>query len=449
MKPQIPFLIAICLGLVTLITLIVIRENENKLAVADCTDWASSSGETFSGTSSRIIESVHDYCDNLNISQHYFFDYSAFSAIQLFFDDQTNMEDQKDILTISYVDGKGATQIKEFTGETADNLLIPSTSFDLSFETDSSHHSWGYKFTATPLVYTSCSEFAADEGTTFDTLQPQIVESSHPYCDNMTVNQHYNFTAPQAGDFVLAFDTQSYLDIGDSSLEISYTNADGFSTQTFTGDLPDTVEIASDWFDLTFSSLASGYLRWGYRFTVLPSQPITCSEFYDNHGTVFATLEPSIIQSAHPYCNNMNVTQHYDFTHPDVVGIILTAHSKNDFGHDYGDSLALRGLAEQGYDHSWYGEGVFLDEIVLSPGPMSLRFISDSTDQYWGYHFTVTFQTAPWSSSSTTSSSSIVANSEVVKHLRRPEKIITPKNAAVRMMLMFKQWKTMLKEENK
>mmetsp|Transcript_24451 Transcript_24451/g.27781 ORF Transcript_24451/g.27781 Transcript_24451/m.27781 type:complete len:450 (-) Transcript_24451:295-1644(-) len=449
MKPQIPFLIAICLGLVTLITLIVIRENENKLAVADCTDWASSSGETFSGTSSRIIESVHDYCDNLNISQHYFFDYSAFSAIQLFFDDQTNMEDQKDILTISYVDGKGATQIKEFTGETADNLLIPSTSFDLSFETDSSHHSWGYKFTATPLVYTSCSEFAADEGTTFDTLQPQIVESSHPYCANMTVNQHYNFTASQARDFVLAFDNQSYLDIGDGSLEISYTNADGPSTQTLTGDLPETVEIASDWFDLSFSSLTEGYLRWGYRFTVLSAKPITCSEFYSDHGTVFDTLEPQIIQSSHPYCNNMDVTQEYDFTHPDVVSIILTAHSKNDFGLDCGDSLSLSGLDEYGRNTNWYGQGLFFNSIVLSPGPMTIHFRSDSSGQYWGYHFTVTFQTAPWSSSSTTSSSSIVANSEVVKHLRRPEKIITPKNAAVRMMLMFKQWKTMLKEENK
>jgi len=439
MKPQVPFVIVISLGLVTLITLIVIRENENKLAVADCTDWASSSGETFSGTSSRIIESVHDYCDNLNISQHYSFDYSAFSAIELFFDDQTSMEDQKDILTISYVDGNGVTQIKEFTGETTDNLLIPSTSFDLSFETDSSHHFWGYKFTATPLVYASCSEFAAAEGATFDTFQPQVIESSHPYCDNMTVNQHYNFTAPQAGDFVLAFDTQSYLDIGDSSLEISYTNADGFSTQTFTGDLPDTVEIASDWFDLTFSSLASGYLRWGYRFTVLPSQPITCSEFYDNHGTVFATLEPSIIQSAHPYCNNMDVTQNYDFTHPDVVGIILTAHSKNYFGGDSADHLTLKGLTDRGSHHTWEYNGSDSYSLVLSPGPLSLHFESNSTGQYWGYHFTVTFETTPWASSLTPSSFN-TANSEVVQHLRRSVKTISPRIAAVRMMLMFKQW---------
>mmetsp|Transcript_24450 Transcript_24450/g.27778 ORF Transcript_24450/g.27778 Transcript_24450/m.27778 type:complete len:448 (-) Transcript_24450:295-1638(-) len=447
MASQTPILVPVCLLMVTLSAFVVSQGAGNN--VINCTDWQLSYGETFSGTSSRTIESTHDYCDNLNISQHYSFSNSAFSAIDITFDDRTNMEDQQDILTISYVDGNSMTQIKEFTGETADGLLIPSTSFELSFETDSSHHFWGYKLTATPLAYASCSEFAADEGATFDTLQPQVIESSHPYCNNMTVNQHYNFTAPHAGDFVLAFDTESYLDVADGFLEISYMDGEDHRSPSFTGDLPETVEIAGDSFDLSFSSRANGYLRWGYRFTVLSAQPITCSQFYDNHGTVFDTLEPQIIQSSHPYCNNMDVTQEYDFTHPDVVSIILTAHSKTDFGLDFGDSLSLSGLDEYGRNTNWYGQGLFFNSIVLSPGPMTIHFRSDSSGQYWGYHFTVTFQTAPWSSSSTTSSSSIVANSEVVKHLRRPEKIITPKNAAVRMMLMFKQWKTMLKEENK
>jgi len=352
--------------------------------VLSCTDFSSLTGDTFSDTEPHTIESSHQYCDNMDVTQHYTWTDSTVYSLQITFDTLSESENGPDTLTFSYTDFTGVARTKQFKGTEFTNFVLDATEFDLTFHTDGSVTYWGYRFAASPYVQ-SCADFTSDTGATFSGTDSHTIESPHSYCDNGDVAQHYSWTDTSVYSIQITFDTLSELEANNDVLTITYTDFTGtVRVQQFTGTNFRDFVVDTTAFDLQFTSDTS-VQDWGYRFTAAPYAP-TCTDFSANTGATFSDAMPHTLESSHQYCDNMDVPQHYSWTDSSVYSLQITFDTLSETENGP-DTLTFDYTDFTGVARTKQFKGTEFTDFVLDATEFNLTFHTDGSVTYWGYRF--------------------------------------------------------------
>mmetsp|Transcript_29590 Transcript_29590/g.33671 ORF Transcript_29590/g.33671 Transcript_29590/m.33671 type:complete len:306 (-) Transcript_29590:115-1032(-) len=246
---------------------------------ASCTEWTADPGSTFAGTAAQTIQSAHNYCNNLEVYQHYSWTDSSVHALEIVFDSQTNVEQYSDMLFLRWTDSTGTAQSSTITGQNIASIYIDAAEFDLQFESDSSSVYWGYSFTATPSD-PPCQDFINSNGATYTitSLTAQTIQSPHDYCSNLNVSQTYTFTNPSATSILITFDDATSLQSYADNLTFTYTSTTTHTpvTHTFSGRYFQPFTIDADTFTINLTTDASNN-QYGYKFTATPSTEASTS----------------------------------------------------------------------------------------------------------------------------------------------------------------------------
>jgi len=170
-----------------------------------------------------------------------------------------------DSLSISYFAG-GEWWSRRFVGGGFEAFLVRAGRFSVEFRSGSDGdggNGYGYRFYADPDY---CHTFQQDEGKQFKDLSPQIIESPHPYCDNMTVEQAYYWLDETVRSIWLVFDPSSEL-VGNDRVIIRYTDDQWMEVvETFYGSDFRDLEVRARKFHLDFwTGDGGGELGYGYK----------------------------------------------------------------------------------------------------------------------------------------------------------------------------------------
>jgi len=237
-----------------------------------CNDWKNDAGETWDDTAPHIIESPHNYCDEVHILQSFAFTHPEVNSLEIEFDGQCDIQTGQDELVISYVDQDGLSMNKQYSGSIFLGLHIPVTSFHLLFDADQSMSRYGYRFTVTPNF--TCSNWANNSGETWNDTEIHAVESYHHYCKDLNLTQQFSYSDGRVKSLRLEFDPLSELQDGLDVLTINYLDELNQSvTLTFTGTQFSSLELPGKSFSITFQS-DSSITFYGYRFEVIPEVEI-------------------------------------------------------------------------------------------------------------------------------------------------------------------------------
>jgi len=353
----------------------------------DCIDWINYPGGQFFGSQLQVIESAHPYCANVDIAQQYSFFYDGPTPLMLSFDDQSYIESESDYLLISWTDSSGALVSRSFSGGDLGQLEIDADSFTLSFQSDSTVEYFGYKISIVPQ--NRCAEFIVNDGETFNDLSVQTIESPHPYCNLLNVTQRYAFTHSSVETIFISFDNGTKIEEGDG-LQFIYddiaTGADGVTISLTGENFIDFVMNATD-FELKFTS-DDAITQEGYRFI---ADPRPCAQFAHQAGSSFETAGSAVIESPHNYCDDLLVTQHYEFNYPSVTALNFQfdeiSHIENGW-----DLLTITFSNFDGNLVTKSFTGVGFQSFTAATNSFDLTFTSDSSSNYYGYKFTVTQQ---------------------------------------------------------
>jgi len=356
----------------------------------DCVTFAGNPGETFSGLDNHLIESSHPYCDNMLVNQSYVFTNSSINQIQMVFGSQTDIVGQ-DSLTISH-----GGIVKTFRGPDFSNFVIAGREFDLTFRSNYSNSVWGYSIYLIPVEKGSeifdCDTWQAQDGANFNDTSSHVISSPHPYCNYMTISQHYSFSNETVTEIQIEFDLFSVENWYDS-LEITYEVGNRHVTHSLTGSDFGGFIIEGREFDLVFNSDHSN-TDYGFDMTVTPlftgNEPDTrCDSYKANPGATFSGLNAQVIESPHPYCSELDVTQRYSFTDSSVTQLTLSFDSESSIEVGF-DMLTISHTKADGTEvgNRYSGDGDF-SELVIDTDEFDLKFVTDSIYTMYGYRITV------------------------------------------------------------
>mmetsp|Transcript_60020 Transcript_60020/g.68274 ORF Transcript_60020/g.68274 Transcript_60020/m.68274 type:complete len:541 (+) Transcript_60020:89-1711(+) len=353
----------------------------------DCESFAGNPGETFNGIDPQVIESPHPYCDNMVVNQSYIFANSSITQIRMVFDTQTEIESY-DSLTISY-----GHVVKTFGRYDIPDYIISGGEFNLTFRSDFSVSFWGYSINLVPIQQghevLTCETFQASEGTSFNDTSAHIIKTPHPYCNDMTVSQHYSFVNETVSEIKVEFSDLS--SIAYDRLEVFFDAGDRHITYSFfEKDLSGFI-IEGREFGLTFNSNYA-VTDYGFDMTITPllAQPHTpCDNYKVDPGAIFSGLDAQVIESPHPYCSDLNVSQHYSFTDSSVTQLTLSFDLESSIEVVF-DMLTISHTKADGTEvgNRYSGDGDF-SELVIDTDEFDLKFVTDSIYTMYGYRITV------------------------------------------------------------
>jgi len=355
-----------------------------KIIATECTNYLKDQGETYSDLSSQVIESDHDYCRYMNATKHYSWTDPAVTSVFLDFNHHSKIEDGS-LLTITYTNTDGQTVSKSLTGSHFDSIVIEASEFDLDFTTGDDDPAYGYKIS----MYPGPAGFTQAPPQGLRVNRPSIVESSHPYASNLNYTANYSSDQQQTDFIRITFDTDgNSLEENEDFLIFSYTDTNDQTVEKrFTGSSFEDFQIDSYEFDLSFTSNDS-VNDHGYRFT---AESVGCSDYLDNPGATYDTLQTQIIESPHPPCRFMNTTQLYSWTDPTVTSIYIQPAADCDLGR--GQSLVLRYNDHDDREvtvdldlDSWYTP---FDPFVLETSEFHLDYITYDNPLSYGYKLSI------------------------------------------------------------
>mmetsp|Transcript_32890 Transcript_32890/g.37313 ORF Transcript_32890/g.37313 Transcript_32890/m.37313 type:complete len:1125 (-) Transcript_32890:156-3530(-) len=267
-----------------------------------CAQWLDSGSEDQTLESSSFVESTHPYCDNLvNFRQEFTLNGSTFDPyVRITFDTRSSLKDG-DTLVL----GDSSGEVQEFSGSAFADAFIQGDSFYTEFNSNESGVDYGYGF---EVELCGCYNYVIEEGSSFDTLDNQLIESPHDVdCPYLNVSKQYSWTDPEATSVVIIFNPNTSLD-DHSSLTFTYSVESGESIEkTIRNDTRlQPFVIESSEFNLTFVSGSDS--QYGFNFSAypgpegflnIPAVPLVVGQTYN-------------IESSHPYASNLNHTWSYE-----------------------------------------------------------------------------------------------------------------------------------------
>mmetsp|Transcript_65458 Transcript_65458/g.75280 ORF Transcript_65458/g.75280 Transcript_65458/m.75280 type:complete len:291 (-) Transcript_65458:122-994(-) len=234
-----------------------------------CDDWKSQGDQTTSDWGPLYIESPHPYCDNMDITQSYTWSEPMITVLRLRFDDSSEIENAFDFLTIKYTDEDGNEVENKMTGTVFPDLDIPGNSFVLNFKSDPWTIKHGFKISVYPK--TRCDDWSQGEWEqSFEGTAPQVIESPHPYCNNLSIPRTYSWTDSSITGLRLDFDTASEIEEHYDTLHLVYHDETGeeIVIELVSSGFP-SVDIPDETFYLEFNS-DPWTIKYGFKLTVTP-----------------------------------------------------------------------------------------------------------------------------------------------------------------------------------
>eukprot|EP00357_Protocruzia_adherens_P026334 CAMPEP_0114989866 /NCGR_PEP_ID=MMETSP0216-20121206/10443_1 /TAXON_ID=223996 /ORGANISM="Protocruzia adherens, Strain Boccale" /LENGTH=666 /DNA_ID=CAMNT_0002352907 /DNA_START=88 /DNA_END=2088 /DNA_ORIENTATION=+ len=356
-----------------------------------CDNFENSSGKTFPGLEAQFIESPHPYCLGTTVEQRYEFGDPSIEKVLLelswalgFFDSLVVADDERSMV----IDGL-LPYSQYFT--------VHGRIFTLDFHSgDSEAFLYGYSMTATPILsgQDPCDWFLSGRGEIFDDVNSHVIHSLHPYCNNMSFQQHFGFSDPEVIKILIKFSSLTSIELWVDTLEISYDSPKRRVVHTFSGRDLEALEIESREFDLIFKS-DDIFRDYGYEFTIIPlfrQDPelfLNCDGYDNVKLESHDRLDLFTVESPHPYCDNMSVLQKYSFLHPEVEGVTIVFNSATDIEPMF-DILSLQYRDSSGmwWDRKYSGND-FQDIGFLDTTEILVLFESDSSDVSYGYAFKI------------------------------------------------------------
>mmetsp|Transcript_41200 Transcript_41200/g.47492 ORF Transcript_41200/g.47492 Transcript_41200/m.47492 type:complete len:1007 (-) Transcript_41200:103-3123(-) len=343
--------------------------------VVGCLDYLSDIGASFNSTRTEIIETPHDYCRLMNTTKHYSWTDPEVTSVFINLGADCDI-DGDSLLTLRYKDSTNHEISHSYTGSDFESVVIEAPEFYLDFVTGESQDHYGYKI----WMFPGPGGFTHSAEPVLDTGDEHIIESSHPYGDNLNHIFHYRASGTHPDLIKIRFDPNvSSLEENKDFLIFHYFDEyNGREiNKYFTGNDFEDFDIEANDFYLWFTSDNSGS-DYGYRFT---AQAYDCYEMTGSSGATWNSLETQVVESCHDYCYNMSFYQIYIFTDPTVDGIAIDVDYRTQIG--YHDGLTLD-YSDGNYKHWYDGNG----EFIMRGAQFRLYFWSDSHRNYWGYKFT-------------------------------------------------------------
>jgi len=344
-----------------------------------CAQWLDSGSEDQTLESSSFVESTHPYCDNLvNFRQEYTLDGSTFDPyVRITFDTRSSLKDG-DTLVL----GDSSGEVQEFSGSAFADAFIQGDSFYTEFNSNESGVDYGYGF---EVELCGCYNYAREEGSSFDTLDNQLIESPHDVdCPYLNVSKQYSWTDPEATSVVIIFNPNTSLD-DHSSLTFTYSVESGESIEkTIRNDTRlQPFVIESSEFNLTFVSGSDS--QYGFNFSAypgpegflnIPAVPLVVGQTYN-------------IESSHPYASNLNHTWSYESPSESVdlyrirfEGNQTSLEENEDFlNFSYTDII-------QGHPVVQHVTGSDPKDFDIYATEFDLTFVSNDSVVDYGYKFT-------------------------------------------------------------
>jgi len=206
------------------------------------------SGVTVSGLNPIIIESAHPYCNGVDYVEYFSFSNTEVTKVKMEFHANSEMEENYDTLQISRDLAKQEI-LRDFSSGTVEDFEFTGDSFFIHFSADNIVNYYGFKIIVTPLkgsssdndgeeqqqeedetnqqeeqlqkeeeeeedvVGITCTEFSKSVGAVFEGVEPQVVDSPHPYCNEMFVVHSYEFSQPTVRQIEIRFSNESQLEL--------------------------------------------------------------------------------------------------------------------------------------------------------------------------------------------------------------------------------------------
>jgi len=353
-----------------------------------CNEFAQLGNTIFDGLKTQIIETPHPYCPNMQIRRQYSFKNPSVRSIRVHFSPESQIEPIHDLLRLT-----NEFSEKEFANGILEDVVLRGNSFEFEFMTDRSESLYGFQMIITPLVTDfnpriTCAQFKAFTGANFSGIQPRALYSPHPYCNNLDTQQEYSFEDPRIIGIRVEFGALSKLESGQDFLKFSY----GDNEREFRDGKLQNFEISGSNFQVLFHS-DSAVTFYGFSATLTPIlqdeqsiedsdlDQMSCEDFLPSGEYVFANLKAQILESPHPYCNDMDVKQIYRFTDTRVRGLRVHFLPQSHLESKV-DILKFR--TEEGHGIQIFNKGT-LQDFTISGGTFHLRFLTNHSQAEYGF----------------------------------------------------------------
>lgn len=317
-------------------------------------------------------------------------------AIGIVFDPMTCTEQTHDYVTFAanedesdnfyggqkFSGGRGGS-MKSFPGLSGnDPLVIEANKFCVKFHSDSSNNDWGFRFVAFPCDLPHDPLVDILEG------PHEVFESSHPYESESDIDIPVKVDFPGCKSVNIIFDKQSAIQKDGAYITIfkDDTKSDHWGEEKYTGkSLPSAkcpIKVDSLDFNVTFHSDDSSDTAWGYKFYVVP--------WYPDDLTKWAGELGEVVESKHPYDDNMNVRHEVDWTGVAAIEVAFDERSATESGCDFLQFLSTYGSVVPGTAEKYSGREKTCFPRISNPLRLDvdafvMTFFSDGSSVDWGY----------------------------------------------------------------
>mmetsp|Transcript_31254 Transcript_31254/g.35590 ORF Transcript_31254/g.35590 Transcript_31254/m.35590 type:complete len:839 (+) Transcript_31254:75-2591(+) len=275
-----------------------------------------------------------------------------------------------------------------------------------------------------------CTTFAQDSGAEWADMTAQTIQSSHPYCNNMSVTQKYVFNGSGVVGVSVHVDSSTKLEKEFDFLKFSSDQEGRKIIKNFGCNVYKDFVIKGNTFYLNFKS-DEMVTDHGYKVTLTPLTTLpdekkkgpgggkhreigdeclrdhhegpwddeheeddkhdsddasACASFWRDGGKMFDDVKPHVIESPHTYCNNLAVSQQYGFKDSSVTGVLVEFDPKTSIERKY-DELKFGKSSADSIKRFVCNK---FHSFIIPGKEFALHFSTDNFKVDYGYKFTVT-----------------------------------------------------------